>query len=60
MAFLCVQNFTLLQKRIEIFVANSMIKKNDQLFLEITNAFFTNCQISIYGSSREQQIYKDV
>jgi hypothetical protein len=47
-----VQNFTLLQKRIEISVANSMIKKNTNVFLEIVKF--------IYGSSREQQIYKDV
>jgi hypothetical protein len=59
MAFLCVQNFTLLQKRIEISVANSMIKKPPIFFFN-TNVFLRNCQISIYGSSREQQICKDV
>jgi hypothetical protein len=37
MAFLCVQNFTLLQKRIEISVANSMVKRNHQCFCKITN-----------------------
>jgi hypothetical protein len=40
MAFLCVQNFTLLQKRIEVFVANSMIKKNHQFFLEIVSFLY--------------------
>jgi len=60
MAFLCVQNFTLLQKRIEVFVANSMIKKNHQFFFLITFFFNRNCQLSIYGPSRDQQIYKDV
>jgi len=40
MAFLCVQNFTLLQKKIEIFVANSMIKKNTNVFLEIVKYLY--------------------
>jgi hypothetical protein len=52
MVFLCFQIFTLLQKQIEVSIANSMKKKNHQLFFK--------SQFFIYDSSRKQQIYKDV
>jgi hypothetical protein len=48
MAFLCVQNFTLLQKRIEIFVANSMIKKNHQFFFFTSHMFFLEIVSFLY------------
>jgi hypothetical protein len=59
MAFLCVQNFTLLQKRIEFFFQIHWLKKPTNFFY-MTILFFRNCQISIYGPSTDQQIYKDI
>jgi uncharacterized protein involved in response to NO len=58
MAFLCVQNFTLLQKRIEVFYQIHWLKKPTNFFY--MTILFRNCQISIYGPSRDQQIYKDI
>jgi hypothetical protein len=60
MAFLFVQNFTLLQKKNWIFCCKFNDKKKSPIFFLNHNFLYRNCQISIYGSSREQQIYKDV
>jgi len=60
MAFLFVQNFTLLQKKNWIFCCKFNDKKKSPIFFLNHNFLYRNCQISIYGSSREQRIYKDV